>query len=107
MIIHNFSKKIIKSKILDTYVAAVFFATLVFFVLNMNAFAPIEIIAGVMIATIAFKGIANLMFSLLVSFVNFDNLHDALDFEKEANKVETLVNELALKQATLKDTNSK
>ena len=104
MIIQNFSKKMIKSKIFDTYVAAVFFATLIFFVLNMNAFTPLEILAGVMMVTIAFKGIANIMFSLVIAFVNFDNLNDAVEFEKSANEVEALVNELAIKQAAMKET---
>ena len=107
MVIQNFSKKMIKSKIFDTYVAAVFFATLIFFVLNMNSFTPIEILAGVMLVTIAFKGIANIMFSMTISFVNFDNLSNAVDFEKSANEVETLVNELSLKQATMKEMREK
>jgi len=104
MIIYNFAKKMKRSKILDTYVATVFFGTLIFFVLNLNSFDPIEILAGVMLVTIAFKGIANIMFSMIISFVDFDSLNDAVEFEKSAQKVEALVNELSLKQASVKET---
>jgi len=92
----------VNSKIFDIYVAAVFFATLIFFVLNFSLFQPIEILAGVMVVTIAFKGLANLMFSMTISFVNMDGLKEAVDFEQSAEEVESLVNELAIKQATVK-----
>jgi len=102
MLIHSFSKKMVKSGIFDTYVATVFFAMLVFFVLNMNSFTPIEILIGVMIATITFKGIANIMFAMTISFVTFDKLDDAMEFEKAAEHVEALANELSIKQVSLK-----
>lgn len=97
----------VRSKIFDTYVATVFFAMLVFFVLNMNSFTPLEIIFSVMIATIAFKGIANIMFALTISFVTFDKLDDAMEFEKAAGRVETLANELSIKQVALKEAKHK
>ena len=107
MIIHSFSKKMVRSKIFDTYVATVFFAMLVFFVLNMNSFTPLEILTGVMIATIAFKGIANIMFAMTISFVTFDHLDEAIEFEKAAGQVETLANELSIKQVALKEAKQK
>lgn len=107
MVIHNFSKKIINSRILDTYVAAVFFATLIFFVLNAAAFKPIEIIIGVVLVTTAFKGIANVMFSLIISFVDFDKTKDVLEFEKSSDKLESLIKDLAIKEATVKSAKNK
>ena len=97
----------VQSRIFDTYVATVFFAMLVFFVLNMNSFTPLEIIIGVMVATVAFKGIANIMFAMTISFVTFDKLDDAIEFEKAAGQVETLANELSMKQVALKEANQK
>ncbi len=102
MVVESFSKKIIKSKILDTYVAAVFFATVIFFVLNSGFFSPFEMIVWVMVVTIAFKGIANLMLSLTISLVNLDNTQDRIEFEKSSSKLESLVSDLAIQEAAVK-----
>ena len=101
MIVESFSKTIIKSKILDTYVAAVFFAIVIFFVLNSRHFSPFEMIVWVMIVTIGFKGIANLMLSMTISLVNLDNTQNQIEFEKSSTKLETLVNDLAIQEATV------
>ncbi len=101
MLVENFSKKIITSRLLDTYVAASFFATLIFFVLNSNIYSPFEMILGVMIVTVAFKGVANLMLSMTISLVNLDNAQDAIEFEEASNKLEALVNDLAIQQASV------
>ena len=101
MIVENFSRTMLRSKIFDTYVAAVFFATIIFFVLNSNHYSPIEIILWVMIITIGFKGIANLMLSLTISLLNLDNKEDAIEFEKSSTKLESLVNDLAIQEAAV------
>jgi hypothetical protein len=101
MIVEAFSKKIIASRLLDTYVAASFFATLIFFVLNSNVYSPFEMILGVMLVTIAFKGVANIMLSMSISLVSLDNKQDSIEFEESANKLESLVNDLAIQEATV------
>lgn len=101
MITESFSKKFLSSKVLDTYVAASFFATLVFFVLNADHYTPFEMIFWVVLVTIAFKGLANIMFSLSISLIELDNEEDRLEFEKSSNKLESLVNDLAIKEAAV------
>ncbi|MEA3553845.1 MAG: hypothetical protein U9R39_05535 [Campylobacterota bacterium] len=101
MIVENFSKKIITSRLLDTYVAASFFATLIFFVLNSNVYSPFEMILGVIIVTTAFKGIANIMLSMTISLVNLDNEQDSVEFEEASSKLESLVNDLAIQEASV------
>jgi hypothetical protein len=101
MIVENFSKKIITSRLLDTYVAASFFATLIFFVLNSNVYTPFEMILGVIIVTTAFKSIANIMLSMTISLVNLNNEQDSIEFEEASNKLESLVNDLAIQEASV------
>jgi len=101
MIVENFSKKIITSRLLDTYVAASFFATLIFFVLNSNVYSPFEMILGVIIVTTAFKSIANIMLSMTISLVNLNNEQDSIEFEEASNKLESLVNDLAIQEASV------
>ena len=55
----------------------------------------------IVLVTIAFKGVANIMFSLTVSLMKFDNAQDAVEFEKAANKLESLVNDLAIQEAAV------
>jgi hypothetical protein len=101
MVVERFSKTIIQSKIFDTYVAAVFFATIIFFVLNSGYFSPFEMIVWVIVVTIGFKGIANLMLSLTISLVNLDNTQNLIDFEKSSSKLESLVSDLAIQEAAV------
>jgi hypothetical protein len=89
------------SKIFDTYVAAGFFATVIFFVLNASIYTPIEMTTAVVLVTTAFKGISHIMFSMTISLINLDNQHDAIDFEKSSNKLESLVNDLAIQKAAV------
>ena len=96
-----FSRKMLASRIFDTYVAAGFFATVIFFVLNSTFYTPIEITTVVVLVTIAFKGIANIMLSMTISLVSLDNKHDSIDFEKSSNKLESLVSDLAIKKAAV------
>jgi hypothetical protein len=41
------------------------------------------------------------MFSLTVSLMNLDNAQNAIEFEEAANKLESLVKDLAIKEATI------
>jgi hypothetical protein len=101
VVIQAFSKKFLSSRLLDTYVAASFFGTIIFFVLNSEYYTPFEIIFWVVFVTVAFKGFANIMFSLLISLVELNNEEDRLEFEKSSNKLESLVSDLAIKEASV------
>lgn len=101
MVIQAFSKKFLSSRLLDTYVAASFFGTIIFFVLNSDYYTPFEMIFWVVFVTVAFKGLANIMFSLLISLIQLDNEQDKLEFEKSSNKLDSLVNDLAIKEASV------
>ena len=101
MIIEAFSKKMIDSGILNTYVAAVFFASAIFFVLNSSHFTPIEMMLGVVISTIVFKGVANIMLSMTIALVNLENKQDEVNFKKESENLESLINDLAIQEAAI------
>ncbi|MCK5295077.1 MAG: hypothetical protein KAJ49_10510 [Arcobacteraceae bacterium] len=102
MIIEDFSYRLISSKMMNTYVATAFFSTVIFFVLNANSYTPLEMITGIILATIAFKGVANMMLSLVILLFNLDNKGDALEFEQRSAKVNGLLNELSLQQTKIK-----
>ena len=102
MIIEDFSYRLISSKMMNTYVATAFFATLVFFVLNANSYTPLEMIMGVVFVTIAFKGVSNMMLSLVILLFNLENKEHALEFERTSAKVNGLLNELSLQQTKIK-----
>jgi len=101
MVVETFSKRMVDSGILNTYVAAVFFASSIFFVLHSSHFTPIEMTLGVIIATIVFKGVANMMLSMAISFVRLDNQQDEVDFKKESDNLEALINDLAIQEAAI------
>ncbi|MEA2049944.1 MAG: hypothetical protein U9O56_04365 [Campylobacterota bacterium] len=107
MVVENFSRNLIRSKILNTYVAAVFFAVVIFFVLNASFFSPFEMISWIVIVTIGFKGIANIMLSMSISLINLDNTENKLEFEKSSTQLETLVNDLAIQEASVQSTKNK
>jgi hypothetical protein len=101
MVVESFSRKMIASRLFNTYVAASFFATMIFFVLNSSVYTPFEMILGVVIVTIAFKSVANLMLSMTISLVNLENTEDSIAFEKSSTKLESLVNDLAIQEAAV------
>jgi len=110
MVIERFSRKMLDSGIFDTYVAAVFFSSVIFFVLNASSFTPIEMMLGIVFATIVFKGLANIMLSMTISLVSLDNQHDSLEFKKSSDELDSLVNDLAIQEASIqsnKTNNSK
>ncbi len=101
MVVEKFSRKILESRIFDTYVATVFFSSVIFFVLNSSIFTPIEMMFGIVCATIIFKGVANIMLSMTISLVNLDNQHDKNEFKKSTDDLESLVNDLAIQEAAI------
>jgi len=105
MMIENFTAKVIKTGIFETYVAAGFFASLIFFVLNSNLYTPIEMIFGVVILTIALKSIANMMLSMLILLFNYSNVESEQEFKVEEEKLNLLLSKVKMQQAqqTLKE----
>ena len=102
MIVEKFTNRFIASRVLDLYVATAFFATLIFFVLNANAFTPIEIIFGVIVVTIGFKGLAHFVMALVISLFNVEQNKDEIEFEEQASRIDGLLNDLALQQTKIK-----
>ena len=101
IVVENFTRRVLQSRILNIYVAMAFFATTIFFVLNPDNYTVLEVIFAVIIVTIAFKSFANLMFAMSVAFVNLDNTEDSIEFEKSSSKLDSLVNDLAIKEASV------
>ena len=106
MDIEKFSNNIVRSNILTTYVATAFFATLIYFVINANLYTPIEMVFGVIISTVFFKSIGNIMFSLLIALFNLQNKEEEMAFDKLSTNVEGLLNDLALQESKLNLSNS-
>ena len=102
MIVESFSHKLLNSSMRNTYVATAFFATLIFFVINANSYTPIEMLLGVTMVTIAFKGLSNMMVSLVILLFNLDNKEEQLEFEKTSQRINGLLNELSLQQTKFK-----
>lgn len=96
----EFSKRLLQSGIFDTYVATVFFGVVIFFVLNSSFYTPTEMIVAIVFITILFRGLANIMISMTISLFNLSNEQDKLDFEKSSNSLESLVNDLAIQEAS-------
>jgi type II secretory pathway component PulJ len=107
MIVEKFSNKIVASRLLNTYVAASFFAIVIFFVVNINGFTPIEMMISVIISTIVFKSIANIMLSMTIALLNLDNKQDSIKFEESSNRIESLVKDLAIQDAAIQSQKDK
>lgn len=101
MIVEKFSIKMLESRIFNTYVATVFFSSAIFFVLNSSIFTPLEMMFGIVCSTIVFKGVANIMLSMTISFINLDNQHDINEFKKSSDELDSLVNDLAIQEASI------
>jgi hypothetical protein len=106
MNIESFSNNLVRSNILNTYVATAFFGSMIYFTINSNLYTPIEMLFGVIFSTIFFKGIGNIMFSLVIALFNLQNQEDEIAFDRLSTKVDGLLNDLALQESKLKSTNS-
>ncbi|MDD2896790.1 MAG: hypothetical protein PHG81_12305 [Aliarcobacter sp.] len=105
MIIERFSQTVINSGIFRFYIAAGFFATLIFFTINAELFTPMEMILGIILITICLKGICNMMLSLIISLFSLDNKRNEFDFKYNEEKIQVMLNELTVKDVI--DANSK
>jgi hypothetical protein len=102
MIIENFAQKVVTSGVMQTYIATGFFATLIFFIINVNSFTPMEMMLGTIISTIAVKGISNVMLSMVILLFNLDAEQKLKNIKITGDKVDLLLNELQMKETKLK-----
>lgn len=105
MVVERFSQNVLNSGIFRVYIATGFFATLIFFVINADLFTPTEMILGIISVTIVLKALSNIMLSLIISFFSLDNKRQELDFKYNEERIDSLLNELTVKDVI--DTNSK
>lgn len=99
MIVERFSQSVIGSGILRLYVAIGFFATLIFFTLNADHFTPLEIMFGVIVITIALKGVSYLMLSLVIMLFNLENKKSEMEFFAKSSEIEQLLSDLVMKES--------
>ncbi len=98
MVIERFSQNVLNSGLFRLYIGAGFFATLIFFVINAELFTPTEMIVGVVIITIALKGISNVMFSLIILLFSLENKKTELDYKYNEEKIDEMLNQLNIKE---------
>ena len=97
MVIERFSQAVVNSGIFRIYIAAGFFATSIFFIINADLFTPIEMLLGIILTTFILKGISNMMLSMIISLFSLDNKRSEFDFKYNEEKIQVMLNELAVK----------
>jgi hypothetical protein len=102
MVIEKFTNRLLASRLIDTYVATAFFATLIYFTLNAYLYTPIEIISSVIIVTIAFKGLGHFVIAMIISLHSLDDKKNEVEFNERSSEIEGLLNDLALQQTKIK-----
>ena len=100
MVVERFSQNVVSSGLFKLYIATGFFATLIFFVVNADLFTPFEMLLGIVSVTVVLKGVTNMMLSLIILLFNFDNKQAEIDFEYNSEKIDSLLAELSIKEAT-------
>ena len=105
MVIENFTNRLLASRLIDTYVATAFFATLIFFTLNAHLYTPIEIISSVIIVTIGFKGLGHFVVGIVISLYSLEEKKNEVEFNEKSSEIEGLLNDLALQQTKIKTNN--
>jgi len=94
MVVERFTQDVLNSGLFRLYIGTGFFATLIFFVVNADAFTPIEMIFGIIAVTVILKGISNIMLSLIITLFSLDNKKSELNFKYNEEKIEAMLNEL-------------
>ncbi len=102
MLVEEFSNKVLRSKIIDTYVATAFFAVVIFFTLNADIYTPIEMLFGVIFVTIAFKGLSHMMVALIILLYDFDHKKESIELGEVSSRINGLLNDLSLQQTKIK-----
>lgn len=97
MVIERFSQTVINSGIFRLYTAMGFFSTLIFFTINADLFTPMQMMLGIILITVILKGISNVMLSLIISLFSLDNKREEFDFKYNEEKIQVMLNELAVK----------
>ena len=105
MYVEKFASGVLKSGVLDTYVAASFFGTVIFFVLNIHLYTPMEILLWTFIVTIGAKGLANLMLGLIIALYDLKQIEEKNKFERDSEKIDQLIAQLKLQE--IEKTNNK
>jgi len=106
MVIEQFSRKVLNSGVLDTFVATGFFSILIFFTLNSYLYTPLEMMFGTVLVTIAFKGVSNMMFSLIILLFDLENAQAEQELKIAEDKLDLLLNEMKMTEARLKSEKS-
>lgn len=99
MVVEKFSQSVINSGLFRLYIATGFFATLIFFVVNVDLYTPLEMIFGIIGVTVVLKGVSNMMLSLIILLFNLDNKRQELDFKYNEEKINAMMAELGVQEA--------
>ena len=105
MYIEKFTSGVLKSGVLDTYVAVTFFGTIIFFVLNIHLYTPMEILMWTFIITIGAKGLANLMLGLVIALYDLKQIEERNNFDRESDRIDQLLAQLKFQE--IEKTNDK
>lgn len=92
MVVERFSQNLINTGIFKLYVAVGFCATLIFFILNSQLFAPIEIVFGAILVTLFLRGAAHIIFSFIVRNFSLDKKVEYFDIKYNEEKIGFLLN---------------
>jgi phosphotransferase system glucose/maltose/N-acetylglucosamine-specific IIC component len=101
LVVERFSQSVINSGIFRLYTATGFFATLIFFVLNSDLYTPLEMTFWVVAVTVCLKGISNMMLSMIILMFNLENKQAEMDFKYNADKIESMLAELQIKESEI------
>jgi uncharacterized membrane-anchored protein len=102
VLVEEFSNKVLRSKIINTYVATAFFAVIIFFTLNADSYTPVEMLFGVIFVTIAFKGLSHMMIALIILLYDFDHKKESMELGEVSSRINGLLNDLSLQQTKIK-----
>ena len=97
MVIERFSQDVLNTGLFRLYTATGFFATLIFFVLNSHLFTPIEMVFWLVLASILFKALSNLMLGLIIALFNLENKRQEIDLRYNEEKIDAMLSELNIK----------
>lgn len=102
MVVQRFSQSVINSGILRVYTACGFFMTSIFFIINSSIFSPIEMVTWIVLVTVAFKAVGNVMLSLIILLFNLDNKRSEIDFERASAEIDNILAEFSVKETNKK-----
>lgn len=93
MVVERFSRNLINTGIFKLYVAIGFCATLIFFILNSDRFAPIEMVFGAVFVTVVLKGASNVIFSYIVKNFSLEQKVEDFNTKYSEEKISFLLNQ--------------